>query len=83
MGVNHWGFKSSVRRSRKHTQPLGSIVTVHGSDLLGVGSCQAMLVAYHEQGYAATFGPGDEFDVDFQFYILIGPPLNGKLVRAE
>lgn len=68
---------------------IGQVIDVKSSEFLGTPACEARVVDhFDDQGYTVReldADPADEdaeFQVDFEGYVLVGPPLNGRLVRA-
>lgn len=66
---------------------IGTKVRVRRSKFLGTPSCIATIVSLHNQGYnvveiGAAHNTQNEFQICHNHYVLVGPPLHGKLVAA-
>jgi hypothetical protein len=64
----------------------GDIVVVRASEILGTPPSMAEVVDIIEQGFLVRgvldSGELNNFEIDREGYVLIGPPHNGQLARA-
>ena len=65
----------------------GQFIAVRGSKILGTPPCLGRIKSIEDSNHYIVFEAshgcaGEEFDVDAQGYVLMGPPCNGRLVRA-